>query len=97
MLIGILSHVFLPLQYIDSLVLTIRDAALTESQRFWYLRLLNRLDTLSLDEIFTSKIEGDNGRKEAQALVARAIAKSAAPKAKVQQLMNLLMVCVVLL
>ena len=97
MLIGILSHFLFSPSAHYFLVLTIRDAALTESQRFWYLRLLNRLDTLSLDEIFTPKIESDNGRKEAQALVARAMAKSAAPKAKAQQLMNLLMVCVVLL
>lgn len=58
------------------------------------MRLLKRLDTISLDEVFTCKIEGeDDGRKEAQALVATAMNQSAGPKIKkYQQLMNLLMV-----
>lgn len=72
------------------------DIALTEAQRFWYLRLLKRLDKLSLDEIFSSTIEEDEGRKEAQALVAKAMAQGVSPKPKTyQQLMNLLMVSVV--
>ena len=70
---------------------------MTESQRFWYLRLLNRLDTLSLDEIFTTKIEDGSGREEAQAWIAKAITQNAASKTKTyQQLMNLLMVGAIL-
>jgi hypothetical protein len=90
--IGILSHLIFFCCIPDAHV---SDAALTEPQRFWYLRLLKRLDTLSLEEIFTSRIEDDDGRKEAQALIARAMSQSVAPKAKTktyQQLMNLLMV-----
>ncbi|KAF8577385.1 hypothetical protein K439DRAFT_1418275 [Ramaria rubella] len=66
---------------------------LTETQRFWYLRLLKRLDAASLDELFTTKIEGDDdGRKQAQALVVKALTQSAGPKTKTyQQLVNLLM------
>jgi len=71
-----------------------RELALTEAQRFWYMRLLKRLDTISLDDIFTCKIGGENdGRKEAQAVIARAMSENAGVKnKKYQQLMNLLMV-----
>lgn len=40
---------------------------LTEAQRFWYYRLLTRMDTLDLEQIFGAVDEGgDRGRKEAK-------------------------------
>jgi SWI/SNF-related matrix-associated actin-dependent regulator of chromatin subfamily A member 5 len=39
---------------------------LTEAQRFWYYRLLTRMDTIELKQIFKTEDEGklDEGRRE---------------------------------
>ncbi|KAF8512943.1 SNF2 family N-terminal domain-containing protein [Hysterangium stoloniferum] len=70
---------------------------LTETQRFWYLRLLTRLDTVSLDEIFTTKTD-DSGREEARALVEVAMSQPLLNKhgRTYKELMNLLMVLIIL-
>jgi SWI/SNF-related matrix-associated actin-dependent regulator of chromatin subfamily A member 5 len=43
---------------------------LTEAQRFWTYRLLTRMDTLDLKQIFTAKLDSDNefdeGRRQVQ-------------------------------
>ncbi|GJJ09319.1 hypothetical protein Clacol_003541 [Clathrus columnatus] len=71
---------------------TIVFLPLAEAQRFWYLRLLRRLDTLTLDDIFKSKIEGaDEGRQEAAALVHKALLDARQGKQTYKKLMNLLM------
>lgn len=46
---------------------------MTEAQRFWTYRLLTRLDTVDLQDIFTAELleEKENeGRKEVQAIIA---------------------------
>lgn len=52
---------------------------MTEAQRFWTYRLLTRMDTLDLEDIFTSKIQDtpeDQGRLEVMSHVATQIKKS---------------------
>ena len=57
---------------------------LTEAQRFWSYRLLTRVDTMDLESIFTSKIEGnrgeliDHGRREVQEMLREQIDKQKA-------------------
>lgn len=49
---------------------------MTEAQRFWTYRLLTRMDTLDLQEIFTSKLEDgpeDEGRREVREQIATQI------------------------
>ncbi|KIJ64208.1 hypothetical protein HYDPIDRAFT_28649 [Hydnomerulius pinastri MD-312] len=69
---------------------------MTEAQRFWTYRLLTRMDTLELKEIFTSKIEEDGpedeGRREVREQIARQIKRTASGEAnRWRKLMNLLM------
>lgn len=53
---------------------------MTEAQRFWTYRLLTRMDTLDLQEIFTSKPEDgpeDDGRREVREQIASQIKQTA--------------------
>jgi SWI/SNF-related matrix-associated actin-dependent regulator of chromatin subfamily A member 5 len=53
---------------------------LTEAQRFWYYRLLTRIDTMNLNEIFDVQLdecEGNEGRKEIQSHLASQIEQDA--------------------
>lgn len=57
---------------------------MTEAQRFWTYRLLTRMDTLDLQEIFTSKLEDgqeDDGRREVREQIASQIKQSAGGEA----------------
>ena len=57
---------------------------MTEAQRFWTYRLLTRMDTLELQEIFTNKLEegleGD-GRREVREQIATQIKRTASGEA----------------
>ena len=57
---------------------------MTEAQRFWTYRLLTRMDTLELQEIFTNKLEegleGD-GRREVREQIATQIRRTASGEA----------------
>lgn len=58
---------------------------LTEAQRFWYYRLLTRMDTLDLKEIFDRQLDGcdgNEGRKEIQSQLATHIEQGADDGAK---------------
>ncbi|KAF8126339.1 P-loop containing nucleoside triphosphate hydrolase protein [Boletus edulis] len=68
---------------------------MTEAQRFWTYRLLTRMDTLDLQEIFTSKLEDgpeDDGRRQVREQIASQIKRTAGGEAnRWKRLMNLLM------
>ncbi|KAN0080357.1 P-loop containing nucleoside triphosphate hydrolase protein [Tylopilus felleus] len=68
---------------------------MTEAQRFWTYRLLTRMDTLDLQEIFTSKLEDvpeDDGRRQVREQIAAQIKRTASGEAnRWRKLMNLLM------
>ncbi|KIJ13016.1 hypothetical protein PAXINDRAFT_163783 [Paxillus involutus ATCC 200175] len=68
---------------------------MTEAQRFWTYRLLTRMDTLELQQIFTSKLEDvpeDEGRREVREQIAKQIKRTATGEAnRWRKLMNLLM------
>lgn len=52
---------------------------MTEAQRFWTYRLLTRMDTLDLEQIFTSNIQDtpeNQGRKEVMSHLAHQIKQS---------------------
>lgn len=52
---------------------------MTEAQRFWTYRLLTRMDTMDLKDIFTAKLEDDTmdqGRKEVMSHLATQMKKS---------------------
>ena len=57
---------------------------MTEAQRFWTYRLLTRMDTLDLQEIFTSKLEDrpeDDGRRQVREQIATQIKRTASGEA----------------
>jgi SWI/SNF-related matrix-associated actin-dependent regulator of chromatin subfamily A member 5 len=57
---------------------------MTEAQRFWTYRLLTRMDTLELQQIFTSKLEDvpeDEGRREVREQIAKQIKRTATGEA----------------
>ncbi|EGO28787.1 hypothetical protein SERLADRAFT_434683 [Serpula lacrymans var. lacrymans S7.9] len=68
---------------------------MTEAQRFWTYRLLTRMDTLDLKQIFISKLEDgplDDGRREVLSHIASQINRSSSGEANQwRKLMNLLM------
>ncbi|KAF9219876.1 hypothetical protein BS17DRAFT_371007 [Gyrodon lividus] len=68
---------------------------MTEAQRFWTYRMLTRMDTLQLQDIFTSKLEDvpeDEGRREVREQIAKQIKRTANGDANCwRKLMNLLM------
>ncbi|KAG9310832.1 P-loop containing nucleoside triphosphate hydrolase protein [Chiua virens] len=68
---------------------------MTEAQRFWTYRLLTRMDTLDLQEIFTSKLEDGpegEGRREVREQIASQMKRTAGGEAnRWKKLMNLLM------
>ncbi|KAF7979908.1 hypothetical protein HWV62_40304 [Athelia sp. TMB] len=68
---------------------------MTEAQRFWTYRLLTRMDTMDLKEIFTTKLEDnpmDQGRKEVMSHLATQMKRSNSGEAnQYKKLMNLLM------
>lgn len=52
---------------------------MTEAQRFWTYRLLTRMDTLDLEQIFSKEVQdkpGDEGRKEVMSHLATQLNKS---------------------
>ena len=57
---------------------------MTEAQRFWTYRLLTRMDTMDLQEIFTSKLEDgpeDDGRRHVREQIATQIKRTASGEA----------------
>ena len=57
---------------------------MTEAQRFWTYRLLTRMDTLELQEIFTSKLEDetvDEGRRQVREQIATQMNRTASGEA----------------
>ncbi|KAH7882573.1 P-loop containing nucleoside triphosphate hydrolase protein [Phlebopus sp. FC_14] len=68
---------------------------MTEAQRFWTYRLLTRMDTLELKEIFTTKIEEGSehdGRREVLSHISQQMSRTATGEAnRWRKLMNLLM------
>ncbi|KAF8838568.1 hypothetical protein BDN67DRAFT_73595 [Paxillus ammoniavirescens] len=68
---------------------------MTEAQRFWTYRLLTRVDTLDLQQIFASTLEDvpeDEGRREVREQIAKQIKRTATGEAnRWRKLMNLLM------
>ncbi|TFY66989.1 hypothetical protein EVJ58_g1916 [Rhodofomes roseus] len=68
---------------------------MTEAQRFWTYRLLTRMDTLDLKDIFDGKLDDDPdnaGRREVQEhLVEKIMRGGSTQKDKWRRLMNLLM------
>lgn len=57
---------------------------MTEAQRFWTYRLLTRMDTLALQEIFTTKLEegpDNDGQKEVREQIATQIKRTASGEA----------------
>ncbi|KAF8554251.1 hypothetical protein OG21DRAFT_1497134 [Imleria badia] len=68
---------------------------MTEAQRFWTYRLLTRMDTMDLQEIFTSKLEDGpehDGRRQVREQIATQIKRTASGEAnRWKKLMNLLM------
>ncbi|KAF9531634.1 P-loop containing nucleoside triphosphate hydrolase protein [Crepidotus variabilis] len=67
---------------------------LTEAQRFWYYRLLTRMDTMELKHIFQTEdsLKLDEGRREVYShLQSQVMSQSAETSRQYKRLMNLLM------